>query len=90
MRRVVPQASPDYDRVASRVARFVVEVDCDGQATREVALDHHGEPVVRAPDSHNFGPLTDSNDVFPLEGCEPVTKDYFDALWARHRNKKGY
>jgi hypothetical protein len=79
--RVVPKASPDYDRHVRQVAYWLVEVDDEGQAAREIGFTAQHEPLLFAPTNRNYGLWTDSDRVFAPEQFESRNEFPFDCTW---------
>ncbi|WP_045690347.1 hypothetical protein [Hymenobacter sp. AT01-02] len=81
LRRVLPQGSPDYHRRAQEVAYWLVEVDDDGWAEREIGFNAQHRPILFAPTDRNMGMWTDSDRVFSLKEFEPQNEYPFAATW---------
>ncbi|UOG73445.1 hypothetical protein MTX78_15070 [Hymenobacter tibetensis] len=79
--RVVPKASPDYDRHFKEVAYWLVEVDAEGKAEREIGFNTQHEPVFFAPTNRNCGLWTDSDRIFSREQFESRDDFPFDSTW---------
>ena len=77
----VPKGSPDYDRCPWPVAYWLVEVDNDGWAEREIGFTAQHQPVLYAPTDRNMGLWTDSDRVFSPEQFEAQNEYPFAATW---------
>ena len=81
LRRVVPKANLDYDACSDRVAYWLVEVNDQGQAEREIGFSAEHEPLLFAPTDRNHGLWTDSDRVFLPEELEARNAFPFDESW---------
>ena len=78
---IFPKASPDYDRCPWPVAYWLVEVDDDARAAREIGFTTQHQPVLFAPTDRNMGTWTDSDRVFSPEEFEAQNEYPFAATW---------
>jgi hypothetical protein len=78
----LPRANPDHEPLYPRVARWLLEIDEDGQSFREIALDESGVPLFGAPDARNFGFFTDSDATFTRDDLVAADRKEFERLWA--------
>ena len=65
--RVIPTASPDYIRHLRAAAYWLVEVDDNGRASRDISFTAQHEPILFTPTNRNYGLWTDSDRLFSLE-----------------------
>jgi len=79
--RVLPKASPDYDKRIRDVAYWLVQVDEQGQAEREIGFNAQHEPILFAPTNRNYGLWTDSDRVFAPEQFDSRNDFPFDSTW---------
>ena len=78
---IFPKASPDYNRSPWPVAYWLVEVDDDGRAEREIGFTAQHQPVLFAPTDRNLGTWTDSDRIFSPEEFEAQNGYPFIATW---------
>ena len=64
---MVPAASPDYNRHLRAAAYWLVEVDDNGRASRDIGFTAQHEPILFAPTNRNYGLCTDPDRLFSLE-----------------------
>ncbi|NVO85407.1 hypothetical protein [Hymenobacter terrestris] len=81
--RVVPKASPDYEKRLALVEYWLVEVNEEGAALREIGFTAAHQPVLFAPTNRNYGLWTDSDRVFSPEEFTSRNDFPFDATWNR-------
>lgn len=79
--RVVPKANLDYDAHFKRVAYWLVEINDQGQAEREIGFSAQNEPLLFAPTNRNYGVWTDSDRIFLAEQFGSRNDFPFDATW---------
>ena len=79
--RVLPRANLDYDAHDEQLAYWLVEVNDQGQAEREIGFSAQNEPLMFAPTDRNYGVWTDSDRVFVAEQFETRNDFPFDATW---------
>ena len=78
----IPQANPDHEKLYPSVAKWLLEIDDEGFAEREIALDKDGKVLFCSPDDRNTGMWTDMGRTqFSENDLSPITKEYFDNLW---------
>jgi len=80
---MVPKGSPDYDVHIELVAYWLVEVDDEGRAEREIGFNVQHEPILFAPTNRNYGLWTDSDRIFSPEQFESRNEFPFDGTWNR-------
>jgi hypothetical protein len=81
----IPSANPDFERLFPLVRKWLVEIDDDGNAQREVALSADGAPLFAAPDERNCGFWTDSSKEFARAELGDLSAAEFEAAWALAR-----
>lgn len=79
--RVVPKGSPDYDVRIELVTYWLVQVDGEGLAAREIGFNAQHEPILFAPTDRNYGLWTDSDRVFSLAEFDSREEFPFEATW---------
>ncbi len=91
LKRVLPQANLDYDAHDEQLAYWLVEVNDQGQAKREIGFSSQNKPLVFAPTDRNYGVWTDSDRVFVVEQFEARNDFPFDATWNKlyEQNRQG-
>jgi hypothetical protein len=80
-KRVLPRANLDYDVHFDQIAYWLVEVNDQGQAEREIGFSAQQEPLMFAPTDRNYGMWTDSDRIFGLEQLESRNDFPFDSTW---------
>ena len=83
LRRLVPAANPDSERLYGDVRLWWVEVDSGGVPQREIGFGSGGETLVVGPLEENMGFWTDSPMVFPDPDTEQIDAAAFEAHWSR-------
>ena len=78
----IPRSNPDNEQLYPRVAHWLLEVNDDGRASREIGLDASGLPLFRAPDRRNFGFFTDSDVTFSRADLTAVEQAELEKLWS--------
>ncbi len=81
LQRVLPRANLDYDAHDEQLVYWLVEVNDQGQAEREIGFSAQNEPLVFTPTDRNYGVWTDSDRVFVAEQFEARNDFPFDATW---------
>jgi hypothetical protein len=79
----IPRASPDNERLYSRVRSWAIEIDAAGKPIREVGVDQSGAALFRAPDDRNHGFWTDSPMTFTLSDLDSMSESEFEQLWSK-------
>lgn len=80
MSTLLPKANPDFDVVYERVMDWWLEIDRNGQVTREIAFDQSGRAIAAAPLGENRGIFTDSTGA-PESLGTIVAPEEFDKHW---------
>lgn len=82
---LLPRANPDYDNKIDEVYTWLVEIDANDNAAREIGLDGHDRVIVVMPTFNNFGYWTDTNlklrDFEELFRCSIIRKEIFETYW---------
>ena len=78
----IPRSNPDNEPMYPRVARWLLEINDDGRASREIGLDASGVALFGAPYGRNFGFFTDSDVVFSRADLVTVEQAEFEKLWS--------
>jgi hypothetical protein len=81
----VPSANPDLEHLFPLVRKWLVEVDDEGNAQREVGLSADGTPLFAAPDERNCGFWTDSDKRFAPAELVDLSAEQFEAAWTLAR-----
>ena len=77
----IPSANPDHEKFSPSVRKWILEINENGNTTREIALDEKGRVLFGAPDNGNLGFWTESDLKFTESELANVTKNEFDKLW---------
>jgi len=75
-------ANPNYQGKYHLVCSWLIEFDEHGFPWREIALDRDGAVVFAGPSAVDYGFWLDTNMRQSDFTGEPVTKEYFEQLWA--------
>jgi hypothetical protein len=81
LRLVLAETSPDLDPTYERVTYWWLEVNDNGQVTREIGFDPSGRAVAAAPLGNSPGIFTDT-DHAPDGLGEPVSMSHFEQVWS--------
>ncbi|MBL8711904.1 MAG: hypothetical protein JNM12_03310 [Alphaproteobacteria bacterium] len=64
----IPKGNPDFEETYTKVHYFWLEIDDQGDVTREVGFNSDDEPITAAPLESNYGIFTDLDGApSPLE-----------------------
>lgn len=77
----IPRANKDNEALYPFVRKWLVEVNENGEASREIGLDKNDKTLFTAPNSRNSGYWTDNPKIFTSTDLQPVEKEYFENLW---------
>ena len=78
----VDTANPSYRGKYHLVRSWLVEFDQSGNPWREIALDGQGSVVFAGPSKEDYGFWLDTDMRQPDFIGDPVTKEYFEQMWA--------
>ena len=81
LRAILAETNPDLDPAYEQVTYWWLEVNDDGQVTREIGFDPSGQALAAAPLGNNPGIFTDL-DHAPDGLGEPVSATEFDRVWS--------
>ena len=87
VRRVLPLANPQFDRLYDNVVEWWLEVDDLGEPQREIGFDRDGNAIVMGPIGDNLGVFTDTSAVFLDEPDDPVVRTGFHVTWSEAASK---
>ena len=80
LRAVVPENIPDLDPAYEQVTHWWLELNEEGQVTREIGFDRSGRAIAAASLGDNRGIFTES-DQAPHGLGEPVSVTEFERAW---------
>jgi hypothetical protein len=78
----VDTANPSYRGKYRLISSWLIEFDEDGTPDREIGLDARGAVVVAGPSASDYGFWLDTNMRYEDFVGEPITEEYFEAMWA--------
>jgi len=86
LKRVLPAANPDVEKLYEDVYLWWLEVNDDGEPNREIGFNEMKEPIVLGPIGENYGFLTDTGKVWNdwSEEKNEIQKEFeytWIALW---------
>jgi hypothetical protein len=88
LRKFLPLANPDYERLYQNVVTWYLEIDENGKITREIGMDHQEETIVIGPWGRNRGLWPDSPVVLEPKDYTSVGKTDFDEKWSKYIEKQ--
>lgn len=80
--RLFPLANPDFHDEYRSVVEWWLEIDDEGQVTREIGFDEKGRPIVGAPIGDNLGVFTDEVEA-PASLNGSIAAADFDLAWKK-------
>jgi len=83
LRRIIPQANPEFEQHYGNVRLWWVETDEVGTPQRELGFGQDGVVLVAGPWGENVGFWTDSSMVFASGEYEAIDPAAFEANWSR-------
>ncbi len=78
----IDTANPNYRGKYCRVRSWLIEFDENGDPWREIGLDEVGAIVMAGPSANDYGFWLDTNMRESDFRGDPVTKEYFERMWA--------
>ena len=88
LRRVLPEANPDFHHQIERVTAFHVELDADGSPERELGVDASGQTVFIAPWRENLGVILDSySEPFDASKHQQIPAEQFEQEWKSYESQ---
>ena len=95
LKKMIPEANPDYDEKIDEVKVWFVEIDIETEyPNREIGIDKDGSVIMIMPDERNYGYWTDNilkeEDFKSHFETEEITEKEFNRLWEEFENKKEY
>jgi hypothetical protein len=78
----IDSANPTYRRRRHLVRWWVIEFDEAGSPWREIGLAADGSIVFAGPSANDYGFWLDTDMKYADFSGDPVTREYFEALWA--------
>jgi hypothetical protein len=85
LRAVLAEDTPDLDPVYEQVTHWWLEINADGQVTREIGFDSSDRAIAAAPLGERSGIFTEL-DRAPEGLGEAVSATEFEQVWARISN----
>jgi hypothetical protein len=89
LRRLLPQANPDFEKLYPQVRLWWVEIDQAGVPRRELGFDAEGSVIVGGPMQGNTGFWTDSAMRFNEPPYQAVSAKDFEAAWRLMEKRYG-
>ncbi len=77
----IPKANKEIEPLYPQVKKWLVEVDSEGKANREIALDKNDKVLFCTPNDNSEGFWPDCPKVFSQEELGLIDKEYFEQLW---------
>jgi hypothetical protein len=92
LKKIIPEANPDYDNRIDDVKTWLIEIDEETNLpNREIGLDENGNVIMIMPDDRNYGYWTDNNlkkeDFENHFETEEKDSEEFDELWNKLEKK---
>ncbi|MCP4977969.1 MAG: hypothetical protein GY931_17615 [Maribacter sp.] len=82
----IPRANKDIEPLYPQINTWLVEVDSEGKANREIAIDKNENVLFCTPNDRNCGYWTDCPKVFSEDELAFIDKDNFEQLWNEHKS----
>ncbi|MEI7912772.1 MAG: hypothetical protein WCK77_24355 [Verrucomicrobiota bacterium] len=80
--KILPPANPNLEQQFQAVHSWWLELDDDGEPTREIGFDANNNPIVIAPIGDNYGMLADTGAVWQNYQSDGAPADFdFEAVW---------
>ncbi|UYZ62539.1 hypothetical protein [Hymenobacter weizhouensis] len=84
LKNLIPASSPDYEINILNVEYWLIELDENFRANREIGFNDNDEAILFAPSDKNLGVYTDSGIKFNPDLYDKSNPDLFDIIWKKN------